>query len=338
MKSISMNQPLVSVNIPIFKCEKYILRCLESVKNQTYQNLEILLVNDQTPDNSLAIIDQFQKENPELNIRILHHEKNQGLSVVRNTGIDNSTGEYLYFLDSDDEITKDCIRLLVHEILEKEVQMVIAQNRWINTFDHTTKDFGFPTRSQKKMYDNNKEIFKAYSEGLFPIPSWNKLIQLEFIKKNKIHFIPGLYAQDELWFFHLMLKINSLSIIDEITYLYYLHSNSVIFNRTKVNFENHQTIAEHFSKTYDEENQERKRFIKKKSIEFKTTSLQMQWKSMRDDENYWKQNYKRYKKAPSLSLSDYFSSEFSSELKKKNFFLNLPTELGFRLFKWRYER
>ncbi len=333
-----MNSPLVSINIPVYKCEKYIFRCLESVKNQTYKNLEIILVNDQTPDNSLAIIDQFQKENPELNIRLLHHEKNQGLSVVRNTGIDNSKGEYLYFLDSDDEITPNCIELLVNATLEKKVQMVIAQNRWINTFDNTTKDFGFPTRSEKKNYDNNKEIFKAYCNGLFPIPSWNKLIDLKFLKEKKIHFVPGLYAQDELWFFHLMLKMNSLSIVDDITYLYYLHSNSVIFNRTKVNFENHQTIVEHFTKSFQESDKERKQLIKKKLIEFKTTSLQMQWKSMRDDESYWKKNYSRLKKAPSLSISDYFSSEFSAELKKKNFFQNLPVELGFRLFKWRYER
>jgi len=330
--------PLVSINIPVYKCEDYILRCLESVKNQTYQNLEILLVNDATPDNSIEIIEKFISENPKLNIRLIHHEKNSGLSVVRNTGIDHSDGDFIFFLDSDDEITSDCIQLLVNEILDKKVQMVMAQNRWINTFDGTTKDFGFPTRSSKKIYNDNQEIFKAYSEGLFPIPSWNKLIDLRFLKKEKIYFVPGLYAQDELWFFHLILKINSLSIIDNITYLYYLHSNSVIFNRTKVNFENHQTIVEQFTESYHSANEDRKKLIKKKLIEFKTTSLQMQWKSMREDENYWKQNYTRLKKAPGLSLSDYVSSEFSSELKKKNFFLNLPTNLGFKLFKWRYER
>ena len=330
--------PLVSINIPVYKCEKYILHCLESVKNQTYKNLEIILVNDCTPDNSLEIVEKFIVENPELNIRLLHHEKNRGLSVVRNTGIENSTGKYLYFLDSDDEITPDCIELLVSEVLEKKVKMVIAQNRWINTFDNSAKDFGFPTNSKKKHYCSNEEIFEAYCNGLFPVPSWNKLIELEFLKKNKIYFVPGLYAQDELWFFHLMEKIDSLSIINEITYLYYLHSNSVIFNRTKINFENHQTIVEWFTKGYEESGRNRKQLIKKKLIEFKETTLQMQWKSMRNEPGYWKQNYKRLQKAPKLSFSDYFSGEFSSGLKKKDFFQNLPVELGFRIFKWRYER
>lgn len=161
---------------------------------------------------------------------------------------------------------------------------------------------------------------------------------MNFIKENSIYFVPGLYAQDELWFFHLMLKIRSLSIIDNITYLYYLHSDSVIFNRTKINFENHQTIVEWFTKAYHESDLSRKKLIKKKLIGFKETILRMQWKSMRTDETYWKQNYTRLKKAPGLSLSDYFSSEFSTDLKKKNLFLNLPSGLGFRVFKWRYER
>ncbi|MFA7687943.1 MAG: glycosyltransferase [Moheibacter sp.] len=328
----------VSINIPVYKCEKYILRCLESVKSQTYKNLEIILVNDQTPDNSLEIVEKFIVENPALTIKLIHHPENMGLSVVRNTGIDNSTGKYIYFLDSDDEITEDCIELLVNDIESKKVEMVIAQNRWVDMRNHSTKDFGFPTHSLQKVYRNNESIFQAYSENKFPVVSWNKLISLDFIRTNNIYFVPGLFAQDELWFFHLILKINSLSIIDNITYWYYLHSESVIFNRTKRNFENHQTIVEWFTKAYKESNHKRKQLIKKKLIEFKETTLLMQWKSMRDDVPYWKQNYARLKKAPALSLSDYFSPEFSFELKKKNFFQNLPVELGFRIFKSRFER
>lgn len=333
-----MMQPLVSINIPVYKCEDYIIRCLDSVKDQTYQNLEIILVNDCTPDNSVALIEIYMAENPELNIQLIHHTENQGLSVVRNTGIDSSKGKYLYFLDSDDEITSDCIELLVKEAENQHVQMVIAQNKWINTFDNTTKDFGFPTFAKKNLYRNNDEIFRLYCFNKFPIVSWNKLFLLDFIKSNKIYFVPKLFAQDELWFFHVMLKAESLAIIPEITYLYYLHINSVIFNRTKVNFENHQTIVEYFTKGFFESDSTKKQLIKKKLISFKSTTLMMQWRSMREDVAYWKQNYNRLKKAPSLSFSDYFSSDFTWTEKKDNLFLNLPTELGFRLFKFRYER
>ncbi len=331
-----MRNPLVSINIPVFKCEDFIERCLESVKNQTYKNIEIILVNDCTPDNSLNLIEHFIHNNPSIKIKLIHHKENKGLSVVRNTGIHHSTGEYLFFLDSDDDITSDCITLLVENLNKTNCQLIIGQNRWINTFNHTTKDFGFPTRSTKKIYTCNEQIFKAYCEGMFPITSWNKLINREFIMHHKIFFIPGLYAQDELWFFHLMEKIESLSIIDDITYNYYLHSNSVIFNRTKKNSENHQTILEWVTKSYHQTSiPTRKKLIRRWMLNFKTTIIQMQWKTLKD-EYYFKTNYKRMKKAPSLTLMDYFSSDFTKQQKKENFLLNLPVDLGFKIFKKRY--
>ncbi|MFV0215743.1 glycosyltransferase [Empedobacter falsenii] len=332
-----MNQPLVSINIPVFKCEDYVLRCLESVKAQTYTNIETILVNDCTPDNSVEIIEKFIHENSQLKMRLVHLDKNSGLSVVRNRGIDSSNGKYLFFLDSDDEITKDCIELLVKKAEEEQVQMVIAQNKWINTFDNTTKDYGFPTLAKKNLYQSNDEIFREYCFNKFPIVSWNKLFQLDFIKSNKIYFVPKLFAQDELWFFHVMFKIDSLAIIPEITYLYYLHKNSVIFNRTKINFENHQTILEWFTKSYHQtKNADRKKWIRKKIVNFKDLTMIMQYKFMRDDVTYWKQNYRRTQKAPGLKLSDYLTNDFNKKEKKANILYNLPAEIGYRLFKKRY--
>ena len=335
---MNTNLPLISINIPVFKCEKYILRCLESVKNQTYKNLEIILVNDCTPDNSIAMINQFVQENSDLKIKLYEHEKNSGLSVVRNTGIKASKGDYIYFLDSDDEITPDCIELLVTTALKTTAQITIAQNRWINTFDNTTKDFGFPTTAQKKYYNDKLEIFSVYSNGEFPSSSWNKLIKKDFITDNEIYFVPGLFAQDELWFFHLLLKTGSLSVIDDITYLYYLHGESVIFNRTKKNFENFLTILEYFTKAYhDEQSIPLKRLIKKKVILFKEMVLIMQWKAVKD-KDYLKTNISRMQKLAKLNVSDYFDSDFSANIKKKNFFQNIPPNLATKLFIWRFER
>lgn len=325
--------PLVSINIPVYKCEKFILRCLESVKNQSYTNFEIILINDCTPDNSVNIIKEFINKNNQINIKLINHETNLGLSVVRNTGIVNSMGDFIYFLDSDDDIDIDCIKLLVENQLKTNAQLILSQNRWINTFDHSTKDFGFPTNSDDKYYNNNNTIFKAYCEDRFPITSWNKLINLEFIKKNQIYFIPGLYAQDELWMFHLMEKIDTLSIIDNITYNYYLHGESVIFNRTRKNFENYITILNYFEKSFkNSESTIRKKLIKKKIIHFRNMVMVMQWKAMRNDLEYFKLNYKKMKKLPSLNISEYFSNDFDIKTKKLNFFQNLPTIIGVRLF------
>ena len=332
------NSPLVSINIPVFKCEKFILRCLDSVKNQTYKNLEIILVNDQTPDNSLAIIEDFVKNNPDINIRIIEHAENSGLSVVRNTGIKNSNGEFIFFLDSDDEVIPDCIELLMAKAIETDAQITIGQNRWINTFDNTTKDNGFPTKASKKYYNNKIEIFFVYSDGGFPSSSWNKLFKKDFIKNNEIYFVPGLFAQDELWFFHILLKADTLAIIDDITYLYYLHGESVIFNRKKKNFENFLTILQYFSQAYKNEDDEvLKKLIKKKIILFKEMVLIMQWKAIKD-KDYLKENISRMQKMTRLSFSDYFSKGYPVGLKKKDFFQNLPSGIASGLFVWRFER
>jgi len=329
---------LVTISIPIFKCEKFIIRCLESVKNQTYKNIEIVLVNDCTPDNSMTLVKNFMDANPDLTIKIIEHKENSGLSVVRNNGIKASTGKYLFFLDSDDEITRDCIELLVKKAEKTDAQIIIAQNRWINTFDNTTKDFGFPTITEKKYYDNNLEIFSVYSKGGLPSSSWNKLFKRDFIVDNQIYFVPGLFAQDELWFFHLLLKTDTLAIIDDITYLYYLHGESVIFNRKKKNFENYLTILEYLTKSYKEEkNSELKMLIKNKIILFKEMVWVMQWKALKDKE-YLKTNILRMQKLVRLNFSDYFSSKYSLDVKKKNFFHNIPADLAVKLFIWRFER
>lgn len=332
-----MNQPLVSINIPVFKCEKYILRCLESVENQTYKNLEIILINDYTPDNSVEIIETFAKENPHLNMKLLHNEINEGLSIVRNKGIENSAGKYIYMLDSDDYITTDSIEKLVQFAEKENPDIVVGETICFDSKDGIEKML-FPIKTKEKILSGNDLIFEKFVEGDWPIIAPNKLYNRDWILKNNLRFIKGLYSQDELWAFHCVFKIEKIAFIKEITYIYYLHGESTIYNKKKINFENHQTIAEWFTKGYNESDNKRRQLIKKKLIGFKDTTLQMQWKSIRDDESYWKQNYQRLKKAPKLSLNDYLSSQFSSELKKKNFLQNLPKEIGFRIFKWRYER
>lgn len=89
--------PLVTISIPLYKCEVFLKDCLESVRSQTYTNIEVTLINDQTPDNSVQIAEDFIKTNNLQNWKIDHLEKNSGLSVVRNKGIDTAKGKYLFF-------------------------------------------------------------------------------------------------------------------------------------------------------------------------------------------------------------------------------------------------
>ncbi len=331
-----MSYPLITVSIPVYNCEKYVERSIDSVLNQTYPNIEILLVDDRGKDNSLEVIKRVQSQYPE-KIRIIEHERNRGLSIVRNTGIDNARGEYLFFLDSDDTITEDCIEKLYNRAKETNATLTIGKAMAMDTF-HNTQYPIFEFRKELSYLTGKDTILEHFCWGEWAVSGWNKLFKVDFFRKNEIYFVEGLFSQDELWSFHTALKLDSIAFLNEFTYWYYLHGESIVFNKKKINFENHQTIVEYFTKAYNEESEQRKKFILNHIIGFKELTLMMQWKSMRNEPDYWRQNYSRLKKAPSLSVSDYFSSFYSKEIKKKNLFQNLPTSLGYRLFKWRFER
>ena len=249
-----MKVPLVTISIPIYNCENYLINCLQSVVNQIYKNIEIQLVDDLGNDNSMQLAEDFVLKHPDFNFKILKNEKNSGLSVVRNVGIDSAQGKYIFFLDSDDEITPDCISKMV-EIAEREhVEMVCGNVRTIKLESKEEID-AFRLHNTQEKITNNTEIFESFIQGRFPVPSWNKLILLDFLKQNKLYFKEGLFAQDSLQSFETALVLNSVFFLRDDTYIYYLHQDSVIHNRKKKHFDNWITIATEFEKHYlDQQN------------------------------------------------------------------------------------
>jgi glycosyltransferase involved in cell wall biosynthesis len=330
-----MNAPLVTISIPIYNCENHLINCLQSVVNQKYKNLEVQLVDDLGNDNSMQVAEDFIQKHPDFHFKILRNEKNSGLSVVRNVGIDNAQGKYIFFLDSDDEITPDCISKMV-EIAEREhVEMVCGNVRTIKLESKEEID-AFRLHNTQEKITNNTEIFESFIQGRFPVPSWNKLILLDFLKQNKLYFKEGLFAQDSLQSFETALVLNSVFFLRDDTYIYYLHQDSVIHNRKKKHFDNWITIATEFEKHYQkEQNPERKKQILGYLIDYKDLTLLMNWKAQRNEE-LWKYSYNAYKKLASFSLAEYLSSDFNLALKKKNFLQNLPTNLGYKIFRKRF--
>lgn len=334
---LSMTQPLVTISIPIFKCEEFLEQCLESVRVQTYNNLEVTLINDQTPDNSVAIAEKFIEKHQLKNWKIFHLEENSGLSVVRNKGIDTAQGKYLFFLDSDDEITNNCIEKLVEISESTDAEITISQLE-CEQLETGEKSICIKINSEKKIINGNLEILKDFANSELVTYAVNKLFLVDFIKKNNIYFVKGLFAQDELWMFHLVLKLNKIAIHKEITYTYFLHKNSVIHNRNKRNFDNWFTIGEHINDSLKQEkNKTRRNLILKYFTNYKNITLLMNWKAQKN-EALWKQSYTNYKKLSALSFRDYFSADFPLATKKADLFNRLPTNLGFKFFKWRYER
>ena len=132
IKKCSMKEPLVSVGIPVYNVELYIEKCLLSVFAQTYQNLEILIIDDCGSDSSMKIVSDLMHSHKQGNlIKVIRHQNNKGLGEARNTAIDNAKGDYIYFLDSDDFIENNTIEILLHEAEEYNADVVMASSRKI---------------------------------------------------------------------------------------------------------------------------------------------------------------------------------------------------------------
>lgn len=332
-----MVNPLVTIVIPVYKVEKFIERCLESVVHQSYKEIECILVNDVTPDNSMKVAEKFISENPGFDFKIINQPENLGLSMARNAGMDLAKGKYIYFLDSDDEITEYAIEHLVHLAEKTDAEMVLGHCICINEEENWQRDY-FPIKSKENILEGNKTVLENFINGKYPVMACDKLMRMDFLMKYKLYFVRNLFSQDVLWSFQSALKLEKIAFLREDTYLYYFHGASIIHNRGEKHFGNWITIAQYMDKAYREEDDDfRKKLILQYLIDFKSQTLQMNWKAQKN-ENLWKRSYKAYLQLKSLSFFDYFSGKYSKDLKKKNLFISLPVNLGFKFFKWRYER
>lgn len=332
-----MTFPLVSIIIPIYKVENFVIRCLNSVKNQSYSAIECILVDDCGPDRSMEIYQNFINENQLTHFRILKQPKNFGLSMARNAGIDEAKGEYLYFLDSDDQITIDAIKDLVTLAESTKAELTLGHCICVNEKEGWERDY-FPINSKKDILEGNEEILNHFVENKYPVMACDKLVRKDFVIKNQLYFVQDLFSQDVLWSFQSSLKLNKVAFLRKDTYIYYFHDASIIHNRGEKHFGNWITIAGYMNRAIlEQSNPEKKKLLLRYLIEFKAMTLQMNWKAQKN-EDLWKRSYDAYSKLSKLTLSQYFNSDYSKELKKNDFFTSIPKNLSFKIFKWRYER
>ena len=223
----------VSVIIPVYNVAPYVERCLLSVLNQTWQELEVIVVNDCTPDNSMEIVRKVMAEHPKGELmRILAHEMNRGLSVARNTGIHASTGDYLYFLDSDDYLPLDSIENLVKPALQYSLDFVIGNykvtgaDRWAPLLYLSTG-----------LYESNEVILSAYLKNQWYVMAWNKLVRRGLVLDNQLFFKEGIVHEDDLWSFRLACCAERMYVVDVVSYYYYMQPQSIMRFPTKRNLE-----------------------------------------------------------------------------------------------------
>lgn len=218
-----MHNPLVSIVIPIYKVEPYVERCINSVLRQTYRKLEIILVNDCTPDCSMELAEKCIEKSPlsrDISFIFLKHDENCGLSAARNTGIQTASGEYIYFLDSDDEISGNCIENLVNPLRKKSYNFVVG-------YYQTIGNDNLPQQTVQGEVLGVNNIAKEYCYDHWHCMAWNKLVNRQFLIDNMLFFQDGLIHEDELWSAQLACTAESMYAVPVPTYVYYIRENSI---------------------------------------------------------------------------------------------------------------
>lgn len=227
-----MKKPKFSIIVPVYNTEKYLKRCLDSIKNQSFKDYEVIIVNDGSTDNSSDIISKYS-------YKVINQE-NLGLSMARNNGVKESSGEYLIFLDSDDYIEKDLLKE-VNESLSNNPDLVRYQIKEV--FDDEEN-----INYEEEPFDNKSgvEAFKLITKYHFVENAWAYAIKRDFYLKEKFSFKKGTYHEDFGLMPLVIIKSKIVNSINYVGYCYYQRSGSIMNNndysktKKKVNdFYNH---------------------------------------------------------------------------------------------------
>lgn len=240
----------VSIIVPVYNVEKFLKQTIDSILKQTYKNLQIILVDDGSTDNSGKICDEYAKNNVQI---LVIHKQNGGLSDARNAGLEKATGKYLMFSDSDDFFESNAIEIMYNEIETKEADYVIGN--YINTEPDGTK-WEKPI-FDKEIYDNFKLSKTDYEKSFFVMNSsvCNKIFRKSFIDKLQLNFVKGLPAEDAIFTTYCFVHSDKVYYIKDIIYNYRqtYNASTISTNCTKEYFEGinlaYKRIYENFRTT-----------------------------------------------------------------------------------------
>ena len=217
-----MNSPLVSIIIPVYMVESYLRRCLDSVANQTYTNLEIILVDDGSPDNCPQICDEFAVKDKRI---LVIHKENGGLSDARNAGLDVCKGEYISFVDSDDWVEENYIECLLALSVKENADIAIGENIQTNGICKSPNNI-----SKIQAYSSKEALRHLFTQDHIAfIVSWGKLYRRELF--SNLRFPIGKCHEDEFTTYILYYRSKKIIHTNNILYYYFRHSNSITGNR-----------------------------------------------------------------------------------------------------------
>ena len=209
----------ISVIIPVYNSCIYLGACIDSIRKQSYQNVEIILVDDGSNDGSEKVCDQFAEEDKRI---IVIHQKNGGTSAARNTGLRVATGDYIMFMDNDDYWNDTlCLESIVRQLEESnaDVLMFSTIDYWQNKEQYVYPD---KKGDRERVFGKSKEQALEYliENGLLYRAVWSKVIKKEMIEKNSLYFVEGIRNEDSEWTGKMMLCADSYDWYEKPFYIY----------------------------------------------------------------------------------------------------------------------
>lgn len=209
---------LISVIIPVYKVEKYLCRCVDSVLEQTYTNMEIILVDDGSPDNCPVMCDEYARQDSR--VKVIHQE-NAGLSGARNAGIDMAQGQWLAFVDSDDYLTADFLERLYQACVDTGSSLSVC--RWEYVRGETIPEHG---TGETRVYTGREMLANLYvPDGAYFVVAWNKLYRKELFED--IRYPLGRIHEDEATTYRIYDKVKKAAYVDRSLYGYFVTPVSI---------------------------------------------------------------------------------------------------------------
>lgn len=214
-------EPFISVVMPVYNVEKHLRKAVGSVLKQSYQNFEIILVDDCSPDGCPELCEQIAKEDSR--IKVLHHEKNQGLSMARNTGMEEASGTYIWFMDSDDYVEDGLFEAVRQSVEENPAELIVFG---LTEDYYDEKDCLHHSKiilPERKMFADQKElreyVIQLEKQTLYGY-AWNKFYNLEYLRNLKLQFEVITLIEDILFNVKYCMNIKKMNILPFAGYHY----------------------------------------------------------------------------------------------------------------------
>ena len=233
MKNPDKEEIMISVIIPVFNVQEYISSCIESVLNQSFQNFEIVVVNDGSTDLSLSILEHYAED---IRIRIIT-QVNQGLSSARNTGLKEASGKYILYLDGDDMLEKTALDSIVSVMEQIDPDLVLFDGKSFSNQEDLIKKSVNNTDYYLRKHDypglySGPELMKEMNNNNDYRQNVNmQAAKRNFLIENNLFFYPGIIHEDNLYTFMAMLKAKKIIYLRKQFYLRRLRSNSIMSNK-----------------------------------------------------------------------------------------------------------